>query len=76
MGEQIENVKARTALPVKVGIGTLPRPMTREQAHRYGERNMPADLRRAGFQTVVFRSDAEIHGGDWFRINYGAGGAS
>ena len=59
-------------LPVKVGCNdTLPFPMTREQAQRYGERNMPADLKRAGFKCVVFRSDAEIHGGNWLRINYG-----
>ena len=58
-------------LVVKAGCGELPRPMTREQAHRYGDRHMPADLKRAGFQTVVARSDAELHGGTWFRINYG-----
>lgn len=59
-------------LPVKVGSsGTLPEPMTRTQAQRYGERNMPADLKRAGFETVIFRADREIHGGEWFRINYG-----
>lgn len=45
--------------------------MTREQARRYGERNMPRDLRRAGFRVHVFRSDAEIHGADYFRVTYG-----
>lgn len=58
-------------LPVKIGLHTLDKPMTRAQAQRYGNRNMPKDLRRAGFQCVVARSDAEIHGGTWFRINYG-----
>ena len=58
-------------LLVKVGLHTLDRHMTREQAQRYGERHMPADLRRAGFNTVVARSDIELHGGEWFRINYG-----
>lgn len=58
-------------LPVKVGLGTLDKPMTRAQAQRHGDKHMPADLRRAGFECVVFRSDREIHGGDWFRINYG-----
>jgi hypothetical protein len=58
-------------LLVKVGIGSLDRPMTRKQAMRYGQRNMPTDLKRAGFETVIFRSDPELHGGDWFRINYG-----
>lgn len=56
---------------VKVGLHTIDRPMTRKQAQRYGERNMPADLRRAGFQCVVFASDREMHGGEWFRVNYG-----
>ncbi|MFP5513288.1 MAG: hypothetical protein ACLGJC_09430 [Alphaproteobacteria bacterium] len=66
------NKRSAEELPVKVGaFDTLPIRMTREQAQRYGERNMPADLKRAGFQCVVFRSDAEIHGGHWFRINYG-----
>ena len=58
------------AFPVKVGCITLARPMTRTQAKRYGDKNMPADLRRAGFHTVVFESDPVIHGGHWLRINY------
>jgi hypothetical protein len=58
-------------LPVKVGLSTLDKPMTREQAQRYGERHMPTDLRRAGFECIVAKSDAEIHGGVWYRINYG-----
>lgn len=45
--------------------------MTREQCRRYGDQNMPRDLRRAGFRTHVFRSDREIHGADYFRITYG-----
>lgn len=58
-------------LPVKIGLSTLEMPMTRQQALRYGERAMPNDLRRAGFHTTVARSDVEIHGGEWFRVNYG-----
>ena len=58
-------------LPVKAGLATLPLSMTRAQAQRHGDKAMPPDLRRAGFKTVIFRSDREIHGGDWFRINYG-----
>ena len=59
-------------LPVKVGCcDTLPLRMTRAQAQQWGERNMPSDLKRAGFKCVVFRSDPEIHGGNWFRVNYG-----
>ncbi len=62
---------ATEKLTVKVGLSTLDRKMTRAQAQRYGERNMPRDLKRAGFKTVVCRTDPEIHGGVWLRINYG-----
>jgi hypothetical protein len=58
-------------LLVKIGLHTLDKAMTREQAMRYGQRHMPADLKRAGFQCVVAKSDPEMHGGEWFRINYG-----
>jgi hypothetical protein len=58
-------------LPVKVGLSTLDAVMTREQARRYGDRNMPKDLKRVGFQTSVGRTDPEIHGGNWFRVSYG-----
>lgn len=56
---------------VKVGLGQLGKPMTKKQAYRYGEKNMPSDLRRAGFETFVFVSDEDINGGLWFRVNYG-----
>ena len=59
-------------LPVKAGLSTLDKPMTAKQARRWGEANMPRDLRRAGFEVCLFRSDPEIHGGDWFRVSYGA----
>jgi len=64
---------ATEKLPVRAGCGNnaFPVPMTQKQALRYGEQNMPADLKRAGFVCSIFRSDPEIHGGDWFRINYG-----
>ena len=58
-------------LLVKIGIGVLDKPMTRAQAQRYGEKNMPNDLRKAGFKALVSRSCAEIHGGNWFRVSYG-----
>jgi hypothetical protein len=60
-----------TRLPVKVGLSTLDKPMTKMQAFKYGEKHMPKDLKRAGFQTVIFTSDPVIHGGLWYRINYG-----
>lgn len=57
-------------LPVKIGSCTLNKPMTRAQALRYGEHHMPLALKRAGFKTVVFKSNSEIHGGSWYRISY------
>lgn len=57
-------------LPVKIGLSTLERPMTEKQALRYGKNAMPQDLKRAGFVASVFRSDPQIHGSEFFRINY------
>ena len=45
--------------------------MARAGAVRLAARNMPRDLKRAGFQVTVFRADRETHGGDWFRYSYG-----
>ena len=56
--------------PVKIGAATLTKPMTQAQALRYGARNMPADLKRANFQTVIFVSDLNINGALFYRINY------
>ncbi len=58
-------------LPVKTGIDTLPKPMTKKQALAYGVKMMPRDLELAGFICSIFESDQEIHGGRWYRINYG-----
>lgn len=58
-------------LKVKLGLGELEKPMTRTQAQRWGDRNMPQDLKKAGFRCDVFESDPELHGGHWLRINYG-----
>ncbi|MCK6434491.1 MAG: hypothetical protein L6Q68_15870 [Aquabacterium sp.] len=66
----IQNPRAELR-EVRVGLGALERPMTRAQAERYGAANMPADLRRAGFETVVFTSDPQIHGARYYRVNYG-----
>ena len=62
--------------PVKSGLSTLDKQMTRKQAERYGKRNMPRDLKAAGFECVVAWIDIEywqgiVGGGCWFRINYG-----
>lgn len=58
---------------VRMGVSntTLHLGWTKTQCKRWGDKNMPADLKGAGFKTVVFSSDPEIHGGLWFRINYG-----
>lgn len=45
--------------------------LSREQARRYGEKNMPRDLRCAGFKAHVFESDPQIHGAHYFRVTYG-----
>jgi len=59
--------------PVRTGSGreTLDKPMTRAQARRWGDRHMPADLKAAGFETIIFASDPIINGGTFFRVNYG-----
>ena len=65
------NNSRREVLVVKVGAGALETPMTAAQARRWGERNMSSGLRAAGFHVHVSRTDPQIHGGTWFRINYG-----
>lgn len=45
--------------------------LDRAQAQRWGDRHIPADLKRAGFRAYVFRSDRDIHGADYFRITFG-----
>ena len=57
--------------PVRVGLCGLPRPMTRAEARRYGERHLPSDLKAAGFGVSVFVSDPAIHGQRFFRVLYG-----
>lgn len=58
---------------VRVGSGRecLPVHMTATQARQYGNRHMPTDLKRAGFQTCVFASDLVINGGLFYRVSYG-----
>lgn len=60
-------------LEVRVGCGrqALPIHMTKEQAKRYGDKNMPRDLKRAGFETIIFTADPEINGWLGYRVNYG-----
>jgi hypothetical protein len=58
-------------LPVRLGLHQTDQRMTRTQALRYGIRHMPSDLKRAGFECFVSRSDREMHGGVWFRVSYG-----
>lgn len=56
---------------VRVGLSALPLQMTEAQAKRYGDKNMPGDLRRAGFKTLVFTSCPEINFKRFYRISYG-----
>ena len=56
---------------VMIGATRLHVPLTYAQAQRYGDQHMPPQMRRAGFNTLVFVSDAEINGGTFYRINYG-----
>ena len=56
-------------LPVKLGLSTL-RPMTYSQALNYGLRNMPIELRRAGFQCIIYPASEDINGWTGYRINY------
>jgi len=58
-------------LRVKVGLDVLDRPMTYKQALRWGKANIPRDLAAAGFTTQVFRSDAQLHGSEFYRVSYG-----
>ena len=64
-------INEREKLKVKVGNSSLETPMTYKQSLRYGKNAMPEDLKRAGFQCTVFRSDRTLHGSDFYRINYG-----
>ena len=59
--------------PVRVGLGQLPNPMTRAEARRYGEANLPSDLKAAEVKVSVFASDPAIHGDSFFRVLYGKG---
>lgn len=45
--------------------------LTKDQALRWAQRNMPKDLKRAGFKAGVFESDPVIHGSHYYRIGYG-----
>lgn len=45
--------------------------MTKEQAQRYANCNIPRHLKRLGFVGCVFESDPAIHGERYFRITYG-----
>lgn len=56
---------------VMIGLSQLHKPMTIQQARKFGDRNMPNDLKKAGFKTHIFISDLEINGDLFYRINYG-----
>ena len=56
---------------VRFGIGKLDQTMTKVQAKRWGDCNMPRDLKVVGVQTYVGASDPDLHGGVWYRVDYG-----
>jgi len=56
---------------VRYGLGVLDKLMTKEQALRFAQRNMPSDLKRAGFKAHIFTAERSINGWDGYRINYG-----
>ncbi|WP_137887694.1 hypothetical protein [Pseudomonas sp. 2FE] len=56
---------------VRLGLGRLEGLMTKQQARSWGDRNIPSDLKSAGFSTCVFESCPEIHGALFLRISYG-----
>jgi hypothetical protein len=74
MASNPNTLAANARRPVVVG-GHRPGPYnpvkTYAGALRYAEQMMPRDLRLAGFKASVFISDAEIHGGEWFRVSFG-----
>lgn len=55
---------------VKYGIGTLEKKMTYAQAEAWGQKNMPADLKKAGFKTSVCLTDLDLHGSVHLRVNF------
>jgi len=55
---------------VRLGVSVLDKPMSKKQAERYGWKNIPRDMKAAGFVPVIFESDEEINGSSFYRINY------
>ncbi len=55
----------------KCGLTIFGKPMTLSQAKRWGDRNMPGELKRAGFQVSVYEATYDINGWDGYRINFG-----
>ena len=60
----------KEALPVKFGMAVLPERMTFDEVIWFGVRTMPAYLKQLGWRVFVFRSDAVIHGSDYFRVSF------
>jgi hypothetical protein len=71
---KVRLIKGNEKRPVLIGENR-PTPhnpvLTYLGALRYARQNMPEDLRRAGFSASIFISNAETHGGEWFRVCYG-----
>lgn len=55
----------------KCGLHVFDKPMTKAQAVRWGERNIPPELKRANFRVSVYEATIDINGWDGYRINFG-----
>ena len=55
---------------VKFGLDTLLQKLTEKQAIRWGMRNMPGYLKKAGFTVILFKAEHDINGWDGLRIGY------
>ena len=60
-----------TPMTTKCGLHVFDKPMTYKQAVRWGERNIPPELKRVGFFVSVYRATSDINGWDGYRINFG-----
>jgi hypothetical protein len=56
----------------KCGLTVFDKPMTYRQAVRWGEKNIPPELKRVRFGVSVYRATVAINGWDGYRINFGA----
>ena len=56
---------------IRFGNTTLDSKLTEAGALRYGNKHMPASLKRVGFETILYHATVDINGWQGLRINYG-----